>query len=390
MPVMSVTNSMYDLIVIGAGPVGSYAAYRSACAGLRVLLLEEHAVVGEPRHCTGVLGHEAYDRFPDLPREPIQAELSAAWIIAPSGERIRTEWFQEQAVVVNRAQFDRALSTMAVAAGAALRTETCVQSIHVEEGGVRLMVQTQGVSETVQAQTVIVATGVAYRLHGQLGLVPPQKHLVCAQFEVESDYIREVEVYMGRHVAPGSFAWAVPLGTGRVRLGVTAHRNAAQYLEALTESPLLKHRIRRQEEVPVKRPVPIRPIACSVTDRVLLVGDAAGQVKPTTAGGIYYGLIGADLASRTLHKAFAAGDFSRARLMDYDRRWKSALRMEMWLGRLSRCIFESLSDEKLDRLVHACAHKSIAEMIRREARFDWHARNVLAFLATPHVLRQLF
>jgi flavin-dependent dehydrogenase len=113
-------------------------------------------------------------------------------------------------------------------------------------------------------------------------------------------------------------------------------------------------------------------------------------VKPTTAGGIYYGLIGADLASRTMRKAFTLGDFSRSLLMEYDRQWKSSLRMEMWLGRLGRRVFESLSDEKLDRLVRACAHKSIAETIRRQARFDWHARNVLSFLTTPHVLRQLF
>src|SRR5437016_1569094 len=113
--------SVIDVAVVGAGPVGSFAAYRLARSGLRVVLLEEHLRAGEPRHCTGVLGREAFDQFPELPRSSVQSELRAAWIVSPSGDRVRTVWFEGLACVINRAAFDQDLAEMAVRAGAELR-----------------------------------------------------------------------------------------------------------------------------------------------------------------------------------------------------------------------------------------------------------------------------
>lgn len=382
---------MWDVIVVGAGPSGSYAAYRLAKSGLRVQLIEEHPVVGEPRHCTGVLGREAFDRFGDLPRSAIQAELKGAWIISPGGERVRTQWFDGQAFVIHRAQFDQSLAQMASRAGARLRTHARVTGLQREADGMRVLVECPGgQTESLAAQTVVVASGIAYRFHKSLGLSLPSAHLYCAQLEADSDEIEETEVYVGRSIAPGSFAWSVPLGNGRVRVGVTAHRMAARSLEALIQGPLLEGRLKAGGEPIRKRPVPISPVACSVADRVLLVGDAAGQVKPTTGGGIYYGLIGADLAAQTLEQAFAAGRFDRAFLAAYDRRWKSALRREIWTGKLIRTVFERLSDERLDRLVRVCRRREVALRVQQAARFDWHGRTALSFLLSRQVLSQLF
>jgi digeranylgeranylglycerophospholipid reductase len=382
---------MHDVAVVGAGPVGSYTASRLASQGLRVLLLEEHPVVGEPRHCTGVLGREAFDRFPDLPKDAIQVELKAAWVISPSGERVRTVWFEGQAFVIQRAKFDQAMARMATEAGAELRTSCSVQALEVKSDHVDLETLTaDGARSTLKARAAVIASGVSYRLHEPLGLRPPSAHLYCAQTEVASTEIEDVEVYMGQNVALGSFAWAVPLGNGRLRVGVTAHRMASESLERLLAGPLLKDRIHRNGDPVVKRSVPIRPVDSSVADRVLLVGDAAGQVKPTTGGGIYYGLIGAGLAASTLGKAFAAGRFDRAFLMAYDRAWKKALSREMFLGWMGRKVFESLGDEKLNRLVRVCRHPKVAALVRQGADFDWHAKTVLSFLMSPRVLGQLF
>ena len=120
------------------------------------------------------------------------------------------------------------------------------------------------------------------------------------------------------------------------------------------------------------------------------MGDAAGQVKPTTGGGIYYGLIGAELAAQTLMEAFRAGCWDTRFLMPYDRAWKKSLRKEMWVGWLSRKVFEHLSDHQLDRLVRICHHPKISQTIARQAQFDWHGKTVMNFLLSPRVLLQLF
>jgi geranylgeranyl reductase family protein len=377
--------------VIGAGPSGSYAAMQLAKTGLRVLLVEEHEIVGEPRHCTGILGQEAYDQFPDLPRDVIQSELTAAWIVSPSGERVRTPWFQGKAVVIDRARFDQSLAGMASRAGATLQPGCRVDSLQQGLDGVSVGVTyVSGTQETLIARTVIIASGISYRLHPQVDLVPPQEHLLCAQTEVQSDVIREVEVYIGKNIAPGSFAWAVPAGDGRLRVGVTAHARAAQYLESLLSGPLLRDKMTRGDKPIQKRLVPISPIASSVADRVVLVGDAAGQVKPTTGGGIFYGLIGAKLAAQMMVKAFAEGRFHRRFLQSYDRDWKRLLRGEAWMGRIGRKVFEHFSDAQLDRLVRVCGDEKVAKLVSRHADFDWHSRSVLSFLTTPRVFSQLF
>jgi len=384
-------SNRWDICVVGAGPSGSYAATKLAQAGLRVLLVEEHEMVGEPRHCTGILGQEAYDQFTDLPRDVIQSELTAAWIVSPSGVRVRTPWFQGKAVVLDRARFDQALAGMATTAGAILQPGCRVESLQKDPDGVTIGVTyVSGTRETLFARTVIIASGISYRLHPQVDLVPPDQHLLCAQTEVESDEIDEVEVYVGKNIAPGSFAWAVPAGEGRLRVGVTANARAAQYLETLLSGPLLRDKIRRGTKPIQKRLVPISPIASSVSDRVLLVGDAAGQVKPTTGGGIFYGLIGADLAAKTLVRAFAEGRFHRKFLQSYDTQWKRLLRGEAWMGRIGRKVFEHFSDQQLDRLVSVCSDDKVAQLVSRHADFDWHSRSVISFLTSPRVFSQLF
>jgi geranylgeranyl reductase family protein len=362
-----------------------------AQAGFRVLILEEHEIVGEPRHCTGILGQEAYDQFPDLPRDMIQSELTAAWIVSPSGERMRTPWFQGKPVVIDRARFDQSLATMASRAGAVLQSGCRVESLKQKPDGVSVGVTyVSGTQEILEARVVVIASGISYRLHPQVDLIPPQEHLLCAQTEVETDEIHEVEVYIGKNIAPGSFAWAVPSGEGRLRVGVTSHSRAAQYLESLLSGPMLRDKIKRGDKPIHKRLVPISAIACSVTDRVVLVGDAAGQVKPTTGGGIFYGLIGANLAAKTLMRAFAEGRFHRKFLQSYDRDWKKVLRGESWMGHLGRKVFEKFSDEQLDRLVRVCGDEKVTQLVNRHADFDWHSRSVLSFLTNRRVLSQLF
>jgi flavin-dependent dehydrogenase len=247
-----------------------------------------------------------------------------------------------------------------------------------------------GLQETLFARTVVIASGISYRLHPQVDLLPPAEHLLCAQTEVQSDGIREVEVYVGKNIAPGSFAWAVPAGEGRLRVGVTAHARAAQHLETLLSGPILRDRITRGDKPIQKRLVPVSPIASSVANRIVLVGDAAGQVKPTTGGGIYYGLIGAKLASQVLVRAFAEGRFHRGFLQSYDRDWKRLLRGEAWMGRIGRKVFEHFSDAQLDRLVHVCGDVQVTKLVNRHADFDWHSRSVLSFLMSPRVFSQLF
>jgi digeranylgeranylglycerophospholipid reductase len=122
---------------------------------------------------------------------------------------------------------------------------------------------------------------------------------------------------------------------------------------------------------------------------MLVVGDAAGQVKPTSAGGIYYGLLCADIAARTLHQALEEGDLSGKRLMRYERGWRKKLGRELRIGYWTRKLFERLSDRQIDLIFEIIRANGIDEaLLKAEGlTFDWHSKTVLSLLKYQLVTR---
>jgi len=196
-----------------------------------------------------------------------------------------------------------------------------------------------------------------------------------------------VEVYLGHEVSPTSFAWAVPIGPDRVRIGVTARTNAALYLKRLLAAPNIRDRIQEGEPKYTRRVIPLGPLKKSYAQRLMVIGDAAGQVKPTTGGGIYYGLLCADIAAEVVGRALQADDLSRRRLAEYDRRWKKALQNEIRLGYLSRLVFERLSDSSIDELFDVVQAHALDKMALNldGFSFDWHGGILSKALSHPGV-----
>ena len=115
----------------------------------------------------------------------------------------------------------------------------------------------------------------------------------------------------------------------------------------------------------------------------MVVGAAAGQVKPTTGGGIYYGLLCADMGVSSLHRALGNDALSAKSLASYERAWKRRLGRELKTGYLARRLYEHLSDRQVDRLFDIIQSHGIAEALLKadDLSFDWHGEIVLKLLA---------
>ena len=368
---------MYDVLVVGAGPAGSGVAENLARQGYKVLVVEEHAEVGKPVCCSGIIGRECLEQF-SLPPELVLREARSASFYSPSGFALRLEKASPQAYIVDREALDKTLAQRAQKAGATYLLSARATSVTLD-GSVRLDVEQQSKAHPIFGRALVLATGFGSALPLQLGLGEIGDYLPAAQAEVEVQGVEEVEVYLGQDVAPGSFAWLVPTAPGRGLAGLMCPRPAF-YLQNFLRHLQEKGKVSAWGPLSYTR-LPLRPLPRSYKRRVVVVGEAAGQVKPTTGGGIYYSLLAGQWASESLGQALDNDDFSL--LSGYQKQWQQRLGSEMQQGRWLRRLYTQLSDGQIERGFRMASDSGLVDSFlqRDDLSFDWHAHALWFFLS---------
>ncbi|MDD5189716.1 MAG: NAD(P)/FAD-dependent oxidoreductase [Dehalococcoidales bacterium] len=362
-----------DVAVIGGGPVGSQTAYKLSQMGYRVLVFEKRPAFPAHICCTGIVSRECVETY-EIPTSVIYRQANGATLITPTGRAVPVERDTPQAAILDRSAFNQLWAQRAVSAGAEYCYGAEVKNLKHGKNGITLEVSQQGNPASIQAKTVVVSTGFGARLMDGLGLGAAGDFVMGAQAEVETKNVDDVEVYFGSKVAPGFFGWLTPTGENKALVGVLSRRHPPAYLRSL-----LGRLVDEGKIVSAKAPftyggVPLRPLHRTYGDRLLVVGTAAGQVKPLTGGGIYYGLLCADMAANTLNRAFNSGDFSPAHLAGYERAWKRKLGSELRNGYFARRMYELLSDSQIDSVFKLMKTSGLIEEMEKsdDLSFDWH------------------
>lgn len=345
----------YDVAVLGAGPAGSMAAKYAAWAGARVLLLEEHASIGWPVHCAGLLGIKALETSELEPGGFIRGGLKGATIYSPGGSKISFKADSTKAWIVDRRLFDRSLALEAVEAGAELRLGSQVRDVMKDSDGCGNILLL-GSGERFKAKAIISAEGVRAKLSREVGIRPVKKILSGAQVELpfKMDDPEKVEVHLG---IPGLFAWVIPIGAKSARIGLCTVENGCNSLKAFLQKDIIKDRILGSPSALNVGGLPLGPPSSIVADGFLAVGDAAGQVKPTSGGGIYPGLVCAKIAGSVAAAAAFEGDCSADRLSEYDRLWRAAIGRELDIGMSVNRLLNRMSSQELDDIIGYLASK---------------------------------
>lgn len=366
---------MYDVLIVGSGPAGSYIAGKLAAQGHSVLVFEQHKEIGKATSCTGIVGKECLDAFPVV-REAILKEARSATFFTPSGKFLRLEKETTQAYIMDRHAFDFAMAKVAQKEGAEYLLDTRVKDIIGETDFVRLEAESKGRKENFQGKMAVIASGFGSKLTQSLGLGKSGDFVMGAQAEVEAGELDEVEVYFGNDIAPGFFAWLVPTSPGKALVGLFSRHKTGSYLRNFLVQCAERGKI-GSPEVEIKYGgIPLKPLPRTYRERVLVVGDAAGQVKPTTGGGIYYGLLSAQIAADSLHEALSNGDFGASTFKCYEKKWRRRLSRELKVDYYARWLFERLSDRQIEHLLHSIWSRGIHERLLKSDgfSFDWHSR----------------
>ena len=373
---------MYDVVVIGGGPVGSYAAYKLAEMGYEVAVVEQKERLGGPVCCTGIISQECVSSFA-IDDSVISRRVNSARLFSPSGRSLI--WLcqgKTQACVVDRATFDMAMVSRAQGKGVEYVLNSPVKGIEVGDNRVRVDAVRQGERLNFEARAVVIANGFGSRLNEGLGLGKVGDFVVGVQADVETMGVDEVEVYFGQEIAPGFFAWLVPTSPQRALAGLLSRRSPELYLRKLISSLQAQGKVASVEAEPCYKGIPIKPLPRTYGNRLVVVGDAAGQVKPTTGGGIYFGLLCADIAANNLHRALESNDLSARSLVNYERGWKKKLGQELRIGYWARRFYERLNDRQIDRIFDIMKSKGIDEALLKadDFSFDWHGKALLRLL----------
>jgi digeranylgeranylglycerophospholipid reductase len=378
-----------DVIIIGGGPVGLHAARCLARDGFEVDVLEEHPTTGEPVHCTGILAPEVFEEF-SIPADATLNELRTVRFHSPKGQTVQFQTERVEAVIVDRRAFDLNLRTLASAAGARICEGVKAANIEIRED--RAIARCIDGSEH-SARVCILATGSAYTLHRDLGMGIPPLYLNCAQAEIPARHTEDVQIFVGREVAPDGFAWVVPVQRPEgayARVGLMCAGDASKYFNRFL--PLLaKWGLDWEMDLrPKQRMLPLAPIRKTYSDRLLVVGDAGGFVKPTTGGGVYYGMISGDIAARVLAEALRNDRLADSDLSRYQQLWQERLMEEIEAQVTLRLLLQRLSDNEVETIFDLWVTDGLMPLIRKTVAFNHHRKLIAAMVRYPAMRRILF
>lgn len=355
---------MYDAIVAGGSISGLLTAREIAKKGNSVLVLEEGFEVGSPEHCGGLVSKSALNDLGIVPSvKSFDSKIESAKVFSPNGNHFSIDSTSQQIIVVNRRELDKQAAMQAQENGAEIivkasfkkRTESGIET-SIGDFDCKVFVDCRGASVLVNKN--------------KDGVYP------TAQYEVYADWIKEgqVEVYFDQEKYPEFFAWIIPSGKGVGKVGVSGKGiNTLAIIDEFLKSKGNFSTIRK-----IFAPIWIKgPIKNFVEENTVIVGDAAGQAKPTTAGGIFSCGMAGILAGRAISEAIQTGKSSS--LMNYEKQWRDKFGKEFEKQNLARKILARLDNDTVNKLFNSITPE-IEEDISNKEDFDFHTSSILRLL----------
>lgn len=364
---MSELNQNYDAVVVGGGPAGATAAQKLAQSGASVLLIDKP---GQIKPCGGAVPPKMIREFA-IPESQIVARTRGARILAPSGLEVDMPIDEGYVGMVDREHFDEYLRERAQLAGAD-RRDGVFDSVERDENGTAIVVfkPTESPDEfvRVRARVIVGADGARSKLAKQTVKGAEKVKSVFAYHEIiKAPEAGEVghynpercDVYYNGVVSPDFYGWVFPHGE-TVSVGVGSQVKGFSLRGAVTklrEMSGLEHTdiIRREGA-----PLPYKPAPKWDNGRdVVLAGDAAGAVAPSSGEGIFYAMTSGQMAAEGAAEFLRTGD-AKALAAVRKRFMKEHGKVFTVLGIMQH--FWYRNDKRRERFVKMCADKDVQRL----------------------------
>ena len=354
----------FDAVVAGGSVAGLLCAREIASSGNSVLVIEEDYEIGTPEHCGGLVSTRGLERLGIIPfGKTFDHIIKSAIIHAPNGSSFSIDSKKQKVAEISRRELDKQIAHQAQKSGAVIKVKTSFQEL-TEEG-----VRTN--DGEIKCKIFVDARGISSLIHKDREGI-----LSSAQYEIYADWIKkgQVEVFFDQEKYPGFFAWIIPSGEGKGKIGVAGKGiKVTEVLEEFLEERGNYSTIRK-----IFAPIWIKgPIKKFVETKTVIVGDAAGQAKPTTSGGIYTSGMGGILAGKAISKFLKSNNESD--LEEYQKTWTKQFGEEFEKQLWARKILERVDNNTINKLFELVTPEIIKEISEKDD-FDFHAGSIVKLL----------
>ena len=354
----------YDTVIAGGSVAGLLCAREISAKGFSVLVIEEDYEIGTPEHCGGLVSISGLEELGVIPfRKTFDHMIESAKITAPNGKSFSINSKNQKVIEISRRELDKQIAFQAQKNGAVIKVKTSFQEM--TDTGIRTN------EEGIDCKIFVDARGVSSLIHkDRTGI------LSSAQYEIYADWIKKgrVEVIFDQEKYPGFFAWIIPSNEGKGKIGVAGRGiNVAETIEKILVEKGKHSTIRK-----IFAPIWIKgPIEKFVEGNTVIIGDAAGQAKPTTAGGIFTSGMGGVYAGQAIAEFLKTDDESK--LEEYQIRWKERFEKEFEKQIFARKILERLDNNTINKLFESITPEILKDISDKDD-FDFHTSSIVKLL----------
>ena len=354
----------YDTVIAGGSVAGLLCAREIAAKGFSVLVIEEDYEIGTPEHCGGLVSIAGLEELGVIPfRKTFDHMIESAEVTAPDGKSFSVNSKNQKVIEISRRELDKQIAFQAQKNGAIIKVRTSFQEmtktgIRTNEGNIdcKIFVDARGVSSLIHKDR----TGI----------------LSSAQYEIYADWIKKgkVEVIFDQEKFPDFFAWIIPSNEGKGKVGVAGKGiNVAETIDKILAEKGKHSTIRK-----IFAPIWIKgPIEKFVEGNTVIVGDAAGQAKPTTAGGIFTSGMGGVYAGQAIAEFLKTDE--KSKLEEYQIRWQDRFGKEFEKQIFARKILERLDNNTINKLFESITPEILKDISEKDD-FDFHTSSIVKLL----------
>lgn len=394
-------SAKYDVVVVGAGPAGSSAAYSAARSGASVAFLEREEKVASTVRTSGVTWMDSITEF-DIPDDCYHPIRNYAFF-SPNNE-VMVKDSHARAVVLDVRRTYRWLADRAQDAGAHLFTGTNVTDTILDDGIVSgVNATTKNAKQVFDARVTVDASGFQSTVaRGTRKVKRWNRFGVGAEWEARAENVDEDTWWLlvGQQYSPAGYAWVFPLGDGIIRIGVGIAKPES------SEDPAVKlQHLMQTRPGPLSRLGKIEPLEFhyglipnegvprkSVHDGMIMAGDSAGQANPLVLEGIRFAIRYGRAAGSAAAGAALDGDVSESALEHYERSWRKEIAskiraasrvQERWLR-----LDDAQWDAELD-IIQEFSADEFLDFVRADFGLGYIARMAMAHpkIAAKQLLR---